>query len=278
MAELLLKIGDGSGFEDGDVLCAFNRRRTRCVHAQHICHVKSVGFNRDGCRPVDSLPFAFMERTHQFKFERVNSTQVVRTNLTTFSQDVLGPVANSEGERINVPEFIARRLQHANHAVFGTQGNEIWFGGNKDFSNPKLDLVWDAIQTRSAKRESDPEFQFWPMGRLDIRTHLAIRVDEFDDTEAEEFVKPMFERTPGGQDRLDQHGHRIMARQRTHHVNWRQLANGLGVSNAQIQDPDFPVGLDVPLGGGRFRHESKQQPHAPRAHFGRRPQVVRGGN
>ena len=78
MAELLLKVDDGSNYEDGDVLCAFNRRRIRWCHAQHLTTIRYDVFNGDGLRPVGSLAQKALELTKQYRFRRISRTEVRR--------------------------------------------------------------------------------------------------------------------------------------------------------------------------------------------------------
>lgn len=87
MANILIKVGDRSDrpddWKDGDVIGAFNRNRIRCVHAEHLCHVRSAGFNRDGLRPLNSLARDLRENICQFRMDRVGRHTVERVNLWT---------------------------------------------------------------------------------------------------------------------------------------------------------------------------------------------------
>lgn len=255
MAELLLKVQAGGGYEDGDVLCAFNRRRRRRVHAEHLCHLRDAGFNANGLRPVDSLARHFREATCQYKFRRAGDTTIERIELVTGVTDTFGP------ESIDVREFITRRRKHARHAVFGAAGQEFWFGGRSDTGPDRLDAVWTAIATYAGRLESEDEFQFWPMGRLDIRHHLPVRVVDFTDDEAAALTGPRHETDRDGNPVLDADGLPIVLAKRNVRVDWRaELLDDLGVTEAQVLDRDFAVGRDVLVAANRLRHESKPQP------------------
>jgi hypothetical protein len=184
MAELLLKIGDSPnplGYKDGDILEAFNRRRIRNVHAQHICHIDKVKFNEHGLNPLDSLPFHYQQNVYQYKFERVQDA-VVRTDLINGGIEVFGRTPNAKGEYIDVELFLAQRKKHPKHRIFGTEGHEVWFGGRIDNSNSKLDKVWTKIEAVTPFKEVD--HQLWPLTEKEKQNYLAIPVDDFTDDDA----------------------------------------------------------------------------------------------
>jgi len=182
MAELLLKIKDTPTYDDGDIVCAFNDRRISQVHVQHICHPTTVGFNSDGMRDHDTLVEVFLANTYQFKFERVSKTEVKRYNLLTGDVDLISDTPNADGEYMDVEMFIKRRRGHKRHLIFGSFGNEIWYGGRSDCSAEKLDTVWADIEDRTDERKAD--HNLWPLTNLEKCHFLGLSVDAFDDDEA----------------------------------------------------------------------------------------------
>jgi hypothetical protein len=101
----------------------------------------------------------------------------------------------TEEETIDVRLFIRRRKQRPDHYLFGEDGAEVWYGGRIDMGETAIGRVWDAIEAKTEHRRTHPVFERWPMGRLDVRSHLPIAVDEFDDAEAEELVSPEIDDT-----------------------------------------------------------------------------------
>jgi len=89
MAELALKIGAGANYRDGDILAAFNSRFIRCVHAQHICHVKNAGGGIGVLRDNSHVARDWFEHTHQYRFERVSRTKINRITLADMSQVII---------------------------------------------------------------------------------------------------------------------------------------------------------------------------------------------
>ena len=99
MAELAIKVGSGANYKDGDILCAFNSRRIRCTHAQHICHVKQAGGGIGGLRDNAHVARDWFEHTHQYRFERVSRTEIKRILLSDMSEVLIngGPKRKIQG-------------------------------------------------------------------------------------------------------------------------------------------------------------------------------------
>lgn len=235
MPELILKVGNDQApdrYQDGDIICAFNRRRIRACHAEMICHVKHVSFNGDGLNPADSLPVHWFENTHQFKFERVSNKEIRRTNLLTLEEDIISDVPNEKGEYMDVPLYLARRKKHEMHRIFGTEGNEFWYGGNVDASNTKLDKVWEKIEELTVKREAD--HQLWPLSSTEKKHFLALPVDDFTEEERGEYESS----------ELDNEGRVI--KKRNNKVNYALLVSVQKLLNIQDKTKEVDLRLEVP--------------------------------
>ena len=70
----------------------------------------------------------FMEKTHAYKFERLNASELKRTNLDTEEEEVLSDIANANGEYIHIHDFLTHHLRNPRHKIFGSAGAEIWYG------------------------------------------------------------------------------------------------------------------------------------------------------
>jgi hypothetical protein len=230
MAELLLKVGVGTNFADGDVLCAFNRRRIRCCHAQHHCHFRKAPRNDSGLIVVSALARDWFEATHQYRFERVSAEQVKRVVIATSEEELFGPLPNARGEHIDVRRFLARRKLNPLHRIFGEDGMEYWYGGRIDMSHTKLDLVWNAIETKTLLREA--AYRRWPMGERDLRSHLAIAVDDFDDVAAAALESP----------EIDDDG-RTVLRKRLHRIDWEARLSLDSTTRDAIRDRNQTVDI-----------------------------------
>ncbi len=218
MAELALKIGDAGLWQDGDIVDAFNRRRIRHAHAGAICHVKHG-------RTV--LPELYQAKTYQFKFERVSKTEVRRTNLITLDADIVSKKPNAKGEQIDVPLFIARRLKHPRHRIFGSAGQERWYGGQVTATHAILDEVWVEIEARTEHRESN--FMLWPFTEAEQKDFLILPTDDFISFIGEEYKTPL----------LDDDGE--VVQNRKHRIDWQADLGLSAGEKADVQDKDKPV-------------------------------------
>jgi len=272
MAEIILKIGDGANYKDGDVLAAFNRRAVRCVHAQHLCHPWDGAVNSDGYLVPGTHVESLYDITHEYKIERISQTEIRRTNRLTGEIVVLSNIPIEDPSRpghmiaCDVEEFFARRKQHRarngapKKAIFGNDGAEVLYDGTIDLSDAKIDLVWAAITQHTGRLETEQEFQLFPFGRQDIRSHLVVRTVDFTEAEAQGFVAPQIQRDASGNPVLDEDGDEIKIAERNVTIDWRTAILGdLSVTESQVLDRAFPVGVDLTM-SGKLQHRSKDQP------------------
>ncbi len=222
MAELYCKIGTTNTYEDGDILAAFNDHRIQGVHAEHICHIDNAGGGVNVHRSADTLAEDLLSITSQYKFERISITEVRRTDLTTRDEEIFDDtprVVDGKNQQMDVRQFVERRLKHHRHSMFGTAGAERWYGGRRDISQAKVDLVWTAIEAKSANLQSDATL--WPAGIQDLKEHLALRVDDFDDATSNSIVVPDEEQTG-----VDKNGDPIIVThsKRLNSVDWRNIS------------------------------------------------------
>ena len=279
MAELLLKIGDGANYEDGDCLCAFSDRHIACVHAQMICHPKRATRNSSGLIQPKTLIAAYMREVMEYRFERVSASQVRRVNQRTNEREVFGP------SEIDVRLFLRRRQRKPDHMIFGEDGREIWFGGRSDVSQATMNRVWNIIERRSSRRRSNSRFSLWPMGRLDIRHHLALRTNAITEKQAQDFTEPQYEVDDNGEfvwalegpdgvigagtstdiavRPVERKGWRLaVAAKRRRKIQWRDVLADIAEQQVDIEDPAKPIGeeQDDEEDQGRKRYTSKEQP------------------
>lgn len=298
MAELLLKVGAGSGFEDGDVICAFSRRRIRSSHAERICHRRRGEGGSGVLRPRGTLFEKWYELTHEFRNERVSPTEVLRTRLADGTIEVLGPKPNAKDEAIDVRLYLARRLAWPTHRIFGTPGSEVWYSGRFSRARSVLDAVWAEITNETGITEG-VDWRLWHFGRLEIRHFLALRAEELTNKEAEDLVEPLYE-TQGGLwvwERSHPNGvpgdvqtsvsaeepaaahdeepwRKKVRRKARHRIAWEtDCLDDLQETAANVRDPRVKVGFGKdlpPFGRARF---SKVMPLQPKARARKKDQA-----
>ena len=155
--EIIVKINDGSSpssYKDGDIIQAASLRQIYYCHAQHKCHVKNFPLEvSSGLRSQDPLLIKFLEKTHTYKFERVNSNDVVRTNLVTDEQKTINRIPNGYGDHINIYGHLLSLLKSEEHLIFGSSGLEFWYGEKRSDFN--IDDIWNDIETHTDFLKSD---------------------------------------------------------------------------------------------------------------------------
>lgn len=177
MPELAIKVSDSPSFRDGDVLEPFNRRRIRATHAQHICSLRNAGFNADGLRPTGSLADRYLLLTSEYLFRRVGDRQVERVDLFQSQTTTLMSV-----DALDARKQVSDRLRHPRRPLFGRRGAEHWYGGRVSTDHATLDAVWEQIHLHSQLREQN--HTRWPATDSELRNHLFITTDDFDDQQA----------------------------------------------------------------------------------------------
>lgn len=193
-AQLMIRPVDSAnpnGSKSGDIIAAFNRRRIRHVNAQHFCKPVHAGFNGDGLRPTGLHHQAWFEATSKYKFERLSTHEVRRTNLITLDDEVIDQFHPTEP--MLVDEYIRRRIKHARHKIFGTAGAEVWYGGSTDVSWEKMDIVWESIETHTPNLESN-NWQ-WPATPRELRRYGWISSTDFTDEDAGRLTRPLLDLT-----------------------------------------------------------------------------------
>ena len=232
MAELLLRVRDNAGDQqtkDGDIICAFNNRRIKHVHAEMVCHKDKIGFNRDGLRDKDTLLEHYLKNTYQYKFQRINRTQIKRITLSDMSEEIIGPRPNAKGEAIDVPEFVKRRIRHGKHLIFGSPGSEFWYGGRTIATNSQLDKVWTEIELKTPLREIN--HRLWPLTSGEKRGWFSITTDDFTDDESGELTSSLMDETDPDNP--------VMVKKRKHHIDWRNLPSMSQPTRDKILDKNM---------------------------------------
>lgn len=233
--ELVVKINDSPGdisYKDGDIVETFSNERILGVHAHEVCSVSRFPLDSiTGLRPNDGLLMKFMEKTHAYKFERLNSRELKRTNLDTEAEEVLSDIANAKGEYIHIHDFLTQHLRNPRHKIFGSAGAEIWYGLPK---TGDIDAIWNDIETHSDNIKDD--HYSWPFSEIEKKHFLPINCRGFKDEVYTELSGPTVEsralpvRTEG-----------VIVEKRQWQVPYWDLASALSVSVDDIRNPSKEV-------------------------------------
>jgi len=255
--ELIVKVkSDGSNpyYQDGDVVEAMSLDRIYLAHAEMICNPRNFDFNTFGMRDRNTLLEKFQEATHVYKFERVNSNDVRRTNLLTNEQDILNTTPNSDGEAINAYQLISRRVKNPNHKIFGTHGSEVWYGKMRSDAEVFIPVAWNHIETESDNLQSN--HNSWPFTDLEKRHFVCINTsgrnydgDSFTRVELSggtvtERSLPATEDIP--EDPPEDYSPVILAKRKWFVPYW-DLSSELGTSVDDLRDKDLECDCRKPM-------------------------------
>ena len=168
--DMLIYIGDSPdplGYKDGDVIGCYPFLNTLLQRGQNICLPKKFGYNSAGLRDFGTLLEKYEQKTHKYKYERVNSNQVLKTNLLTEEQETISPT--------NLYEFVTKLLSIPNHTIFGTQqGREVWYMEKLPLfeDSAKIHSIWDDIEQHTDNlRQNNMRKEFTPTEK---QTMLAL--------------------------------------------------------------------------------------------------------
>lgn len=234
MAELvIMPHADHPRYGEGDILCAFSDARIGEVHASHICHHDRHGFTSNGLREHDTLMERFDFLGYQYRYTRMSRTEIIRTDLRhPWKPDTwFGPTPNDAGEYIDVPQFIAARVRHASHRIFGNLGEEVWYGGQWTL---KVEKIWAEIEERTEFRRI--HHLRWPLGKLEFRNFLAITIDDAGDDLVEPLTRDPIEGEPADTP--------VVILPRAHAVDWRAfILPRIAFREQDILDRNVPIDI-----------------------------------
>jgi hypothetical protein len=160
-------------YQDGDIIETFTDVQIANCHAQIICHPRKFSMNTFGLRDRNTLLEKYRAAVSEFKFTRLNSNDVERLNLITGEVDIINSTANSKGEAMDVYQFLSRRLKSPRHRIFGTsQGNEVWYTGNRKITRDVCDSCWNDIETHTDNLKVNHEH--FPFSETEKRHFLPL--------------------------------------------------------------------------------------------------------
>jgi hypothetical protein len=94
--------------------------------------------------------------------------------------------------------MLKSRVEANQFPVWGSKGNEIYFGGRVAFSKSIVNDTWDDIESNTPIRRSDPERTIMPAGRQDLKSHFLIRIADFEEEEGQALMEPTYETDNNG--------------------------------------------------------------------------------
>lgn len=167
--EILIKVGDSgspTGYKDGDIVEAFSTDRILKTNAETICSSTDRQWDDvSGLNTSGTIHEARLIISSEYKFVRTGNN-VERTNLITGEVTVHNKTTD---ERIDVDEYLRRRLRSASHNIFGGTGSEHWYGGSVNYDAQTL---WDEIESLSDNLRLN--HKHWPLSIAEQTFFLPI--------------------------------------------------------------------------------------------------------
>lgn len=194
---LVLKVGPGSNYRDGDVLAAFTTVDAIRVDLDHRADVRWAGGGVGIPRAAQGFARDFQEMTYQYLFQRVSKRQVERFDLKTGESHRFSRVptmVDGRRQHMHVDRYCYDRLKHSMHRLFGRPGREFWFGGVQDRSDENIlhcrDVLFEKYGIPRERNSNMPEGPAWPAGTQDIRSFIWIDVESLPRARSIELTKP----------------------------------------------------------------------------------------
>lgn len=161
---------------NGDIVEYKTKEDIICRNTDKICSMKFADFNGDGLRKTNSHQQKYQETIYQYKFERVSTKEVKRTNLLTNESVIISNVPqliDGKKQAMDVQSFLSRRKKNNYHRIFGASGAEVWYGGKITLTEKKIaDEVWPTITEKTGKLIQD--FYKSTPNPADKKKHLII--------------------------------------------------------------------------------------------------------
>lgn len=179
--------------------------RGLCCRLSHPVQVDSRIAPRNAIGFVDKGDVAqdWYEATHQYRFERLNKTEVRITRLADGeTKRIQSNVAyigfRGRREMMSVDSYVQRRaatFREANSRgklLFGDHIHQVtWYGGRFRAYRAELDVVWSAIESKTRHRKADHQPLRNQLSQVQLKRHLVLPVDDFDDETAGELSSPL---------------------------------------------------------------------------------------
>jgi hypothetical protein len=197
--QIVTPVSAGS-YDDGDILSAVTYRHVRAERAEGVCarKVKANGvrnferLNADGLFDPGDVLEDWFEATSEFKFERLNKTEGRITRLSDMNEITFTtkqPFVQHDGKTVqmDMDSFLARRKRSLagpggrGKPIFGTPGNEYWYGGRSSREHANLDVAWLAIENKLQISEAEVADK---AVFSDYRKRLVIAVNDMSDESA----------------------------------------------------------------------------------------------
>ena len=197
--QIVTPVSSGS-YDDGDIMSAVTYRQVRSERAEGLCNkkIKVNGvrnfdrLNANGLFDAGDVLEDWFEATAEFKFERLSASEGRITRLSDMNSIEFTsnqPFQQHDGRTVQMDLDLYLKRRKATLAgpggrgkpIFGTPGNEYWYGGKSSREHANLDVAWQAIENKLQVSEADvADMAVFS----DYRKRLVISVSDMSDESA----------------------------------------------------------------------------------------------
>jgi len=271
MAEIAIKAKSVGQWQQDDIVDAFCECCIAINALQRICfaqtHQRVLSAAVEGIIPVDHVSQDYLEMTSQLRFERLSKTRGKVTRLSDGNEiefDDGVKFAQHDGREVHMAmgPVIARKIKAAQYPIFGSPGNEIWYGGRMSHDDAVVSSVWDAVETKTPERRTDTQHTQWQFGSQDKRSNLVLLSVPFDYPEQAKLQESQFETDHNGDykwtttnedEAVDIHWgqeapdderswDQVTVAKRRNQINEPDsLLAAVGISRADVQNPNIEI-------------------------------------
>jgi len=191
MAEISVIQHPSGRWQVGDIRGAYSDRRIRDEHAQHCCNIRKCPFTIEGLNNKDSSAYDRDSMMSRYRFVRRSRKEVERINLTDNTSQIFSdkPIEiDGRMQYIHLEEYLALRVKHPLHRIFGTTDSEEWFGGHHPDrgTEARVDLVWDMIHGRTGMHyRDDVNLRLFPLSIPTKQRCANLRLADLTDNDVE---------------------------------------------------------------------------------------------
>lgn len=264
--------GPDPKYQDGDIVSVFNNLAVDYVHAQHICFPRPQAIGQrhankavNGLISLIGLEHFFCKTIFQMEFECISLLEVRAKDLQTLEEFIDGPRGwfterkltnwgvstdglaqrnrnqvteyffdlRPGGTHMDVPDYVDQARKSNGKLIFGTPGNEIWYGGEMIRTAATVASIWTEIELKTSLRKSN--FTDFPLQAGDKKGFLALTVDNFDETERARLIESEFDNTDPDNP--------ILLKKRKQFVDWKNLTGISSSTITRIEDKNQIVDL-----------------------------------
>ena len=202
MGEIAVKAKTVGKYEEDDIVDAFSEKRIMVNNLQLICFKQNTQRQLsnavNGIIPLGDIAQTYLEKTSQFKFERIGDkkgkiTRLSDGNEIEFDSGVKFTQHNGKEVHMDLETVIAKKKKAAQFPMFGEEGLGVWYGGSTTYEDAALNDIWTDVETKTPERKADNKNIRWPFGNMEMKNNACLITVPFSNSEIANLLEPLYE-------------------------------------------------------------------------------------